>query len=87
MPDHGVGEKKKGSHVAALLSSRGENAVRDASLWMSRLLLMRAKSANEVRGTLGTIRVRIGSAERPSNRPWFAIRLIVAEKLAAPVPT
>ena len=82
MPDAGswCGEKKKGSHMAALLFSRGDNAVRDAGLWMSRLLFMRAESADEVHGI-----IRRMSAERSANRARFAVRLPVAEKLATPV--
>ena len=46
MPDVGswCGEKKKGSHVAALaFCRRGENAARYVGLWMRWLLFIRAK--------------------------------------------
>ena len=58
----------------------GEKAVRDAGLWMSRLLFIRAEGADEVHGIIRRV-----TTECPADRPRFAVRLTVAEELAAPV--
>ena len=62
MSDHGVGKKRKAAMWLPFFFLVGENAVRDAGLWMRWLLFMRAEGADEADGI-----IRRGSAERPAD--------------------